>query len=86
MKMIKVAQYLSLYLLLCLFITLYAKAFELPLYLEIHNADDIYQLLEDELITADDAEVLLDNGLYEIRSRPVLSHGFVVYKLQSGWI
>jgi len=60
MKIVKVAQYLGFYILLCLFIALYANAFELPLYIEIHNADDIYQLLEDELISEDDAELLLE--------------------------
>lgn len=58
MKIVKVAQYLVSYILL--YITLYANAFELPLYIEIHNADDIYQLLEDELIYEDDAELLLE--------------------------
>jgi len=44
----------------CLCASPYADAFELPLYIEIHNADDIYQLLEDEIITEDVAESLLE--------------------------
>jgi len=60
MKIIKTGLNLCFVILSCFVIVLYADTFELPLYMEIHNADDIYQLLEDELITEDIAEWLLE--------------------------
>ena len=60
MRTIKIAQNLCSCILSCLVIVLYADSFELPLYMTIHNADDIYQLLEDEFITEDVAEWLLE--------------------------
>ena len=60
MKIVKIAQNLCFCILSCLVIVLPANTFELPLSIEIHNADDIYQLLEDELIAEDVAEILLE--------------------------
>ena len=60
MRIANISPNLFCCILSCLVIVLYADAFELPLYMDIRNTDDIYQMLEDELITEDIAEWLLE--------------------------
>ncbi len=53
-------QLLFFFIVIFLFIARCINAFELPQSLEIYNADDVYQLLEDEFITTEVAELLLE--------------------------